>query len=250
VEEDIWHNPRCTINEAAKTVTIDFHTSPEGEEPRGRYDGTAAVTYGLKTSAFHFDGLEHDPAAEAQAIHDFLTHFHSDCVNAKALEVIQKGLKSTVTYPMPALENSRKKRTFELIQSIAGTGNCQVDTQNSVCQIAPAAVGLPAPAVSGAMGPFLYSRYEFEGLTVETFKHLNRKDENTDGLICRLTHNGVSHLLFGDFDDEKALTELLELSKTNGETGKSGRQFTGNCAARKRRTGKRSCGNSWIRSPS
>jgi hypothetical protein len=156
------------MNETAKTITIDFRTSPEGKELRGRYNGTAAVVFDVKAKTLRFDSLEHDPEDQGRTICDLITHFHSDRINARAL------------------------------------GRMYQDA-------------FPAPAVSSAIGPLLYSRYEFEGLTVETFKYLKTKHENTDSLIYKITHNGVSHLLFGDFDDEKALTELLECSKTNEE---------------------------------
>jgi hypothetical protein len=77
----------------------------------------------------------------------------------------QKGLNSTVMYPMPALESSQKKRAFELIQFIAGTGQYQVDTQNSVYTIAPAEGVLPAPVINMPFGQsFLYSWYQLGGI--------------------------------------------------------------------------------------
>jgi hypothetical protein len=85
IQDKVWKNkqaPSYVKDETAKTVKVDYHTSPEGEGLRGRYDGTAAVIYDSPINTFRFDGLDRDPAADAQAVYDFLTHFHSDHANA------------------------------------------------------------------------------------------------------------------------------------------------------------------------
>jgi hypothetical protein len=218
IQNAAWTNkvPSYTFNEAANTITVDFHTSPEGQRLTGRYGSTAAVVFDHNTGEFRFDGLQADTAARTKALFDFITHFHNDHIDYRTLErVLRDGLNSSVYFPLPMLDRSMRRRSFETMQSIVDTGAYEFDIQNYVCEMLPDGVTYNTPVINSFIGQFLYSQYRFGDLTIDTYRHLNPRTENMDGLIYRIRYQNVSQLILGDFDDEKALAQLLQQSEEN-----------------------------------
>ena len=213
-----WLNkePSYSFNASANTVTVDFHTSPEGRRLTGRYGGTATVVFDHNIGEFRFDGMRADNAVRAKALYDFITHFHSDHIDYRTLDqILEDGLNSSVYFPLPMLDKSMRKKSFETMQSIADTGVYEFDIQNFVCEILPEGVPANTPVINSFIGQFLYSQYKFGDLTIETYRYINPGTENTDGLIYRIRYQNVSQLILGDFDDEKALAQLLQHSEEN-----------------------------------
>jgi hypothetical protein len=189
MQEVVWRNhvPTFTLNKEAKTVTIDYHTSPEGKELRGRYGDDAAVIYNRQTETFRFDGLEHDPGVRVRALYDFITHLHGDHANYGALEeMYRNGLTSTVMYPMPLLESSMRKKAFETLQSIAKANGYEFDVKNLMYEIAPSEEALNHPVLNSTMGQFIYSKFRYGGFTLETFRHINPRDKTWTALFTGL----------------------------------------------------------------
>jgi len=218
IQNAVWTNkePSYSFNEATNTITVDFNTSPPERHLTGRYGGTAAVIFDHNTGEFRFDGLRADTSARTKALYDFITHFHSDHIDYRMLErILQNGLNSSLYFPLPMLDRSMRKRSFETMQSIVDTRTYQFDIQNFVCEILPVDVTSNVPVINSFIGQFFYSRYNFGDLIIEIYRHINPKTENMDGLIYRLQYQNVSQLILGDFDNEKALAELLQHSEEN-----------------------------------
>jgi len=213
-----WLNkvPSYSFDRSTNTITIDYNTSPEGQRLIGRYGNTAAVIFDHSTGEFRFDGLKADTSTRTKVLYDFITHFHSDHIDYRALErILRDGLNSSVYFPLPMLDKSMRKNSFKTMQSIVDTGAYQFDIQNYVCEMLPEGVTSNIPVTNSIIGQFLYSQYRFGDLIVDTYRHINPKNENADGLIYRLRYRNISQLNLGDFDDEKALTDLLQLSEEN-----------------------------------
>jgi len=208
--------PSNVKDEQAKTVTIDYHTSPEKERMTSSYGGTAAVVFTHNSSTYRFDGMQTTLTNQNKALFDFITHFHSDHIDYRALEqVLKDGLAGQVFFPLPMLDRSMRKKSFETMWFIADTSKCEFDIQNSVCQILPADTALNVPVVNSFIGQFMYSQYRFGDLSIETYRHINPKNENMDGIIYRIQYKNVSQLNFGDFDNEEELADLLKHSGEN-----------------------------------
>jgi hypothetical protein len=213
-----WVNKASSyvLDEENKTATIDYHTSPEGRRLTGSYGGTAAVVYDHNTGAYRFDGMEARPSTTGKALYDFITHFHSDHIDYRTLEqVLQNGLAGQVYFPLPMLDRSMRKRSFQTMQSIVDSGKYEFDIQNFVCTTQTAGTELKAPVVNSVIGKFLYSQYQFGELTIETYRHINPKNENMDGIIYKVRYKNVSQLNLGDFDNEEELADLLKNSEEN-----------------------------------
>lgn len=213
-----WLNkaPSVVIDENAKTVTIDYHTSPEGKQLTGSYGDTAAVIFDHAAGTYRFDGMQMRPTTQAKALYDFITHFHGDHIDYRTLErALQDGLAGQVYFPLPMLDRSMRKKSFETMQSIVDSGKYEFDINNFVCEIQLAGKDINIPVKNSFIGQFLYSQYRVGDLTIETYRHINPKNENMDGIIYRVQYKNVSQLNLGDYDNEEQLADLLKCSEEN-----------------------------------
>jgi len=213
-----WLNkvPSEVINEYDKTVTIDYHTSPEGKRLTSSYGGTAAVVFDHVTGTYRFDGMKASTSTQDKALYDFITHFHSDHIDYRTLErVLHDGLAGQVYFPLPMRGITMHKKSFETMQAIVDTGKYEFNIKNFVCEIQLAGKDLNIPVKNSIIGQFLYSQWKFGDLSIETYRHINPKNENMDGIIYRVQYKNVSQLNFGDFDNEDELANLLKCSEEN-----------------------------------
>jgi hypothetical protein len=215
-----WRNkiPEDIRDEAAKTISINYRNytmTPPGQEYSNRYDGTPSIILENAARQYRFDGVKAD-SPEDKAIMDFITHFDSDHIDFRELKALyDQGLRNPVFYPLPMRDKSMQNRAFKTMQEIVDTGDYRFDIQDYVCQLLPQDMEGMTPVINSVIGQFLYSKYQFGEMTIETYKHINPSNNNMDGLVYRVAHKNITRLIPGDFDNEKALLELLEQSETN-----------------------------------
>jgi hypothetical protein len=151
----------------------------------------------------------------------FFTHVDSDHLSGRALEQAQReGLRGALYVPMFLRGQSMENSRFNTLTALADSGEYEFDIQNLMCSLLPQNVKGIEHITNGSIADFLYSLYLIDNGTespaiLEVFRHLNPRNTNADGAIYRYTYKGISWLLPGDFDDERALTELLEASEEN-----------------------------------
>ena len=142
---------------------------------------------------------------------ELITHYHNDHVNDAAVtQTIQANKFQRIIGPIPKLETSRNY-TFDLLNN-----NENKSVNEHILDITTSD-GTPLDIKFTTVGDFLHSKFKVnEDITIELFKYQEPKNKvNDDGLIYKITHNGVTQLLFGDIDDINALENLVDASSAN-----------------------------------
>jgi len=209
--------PKLTSENGA--LTIDFQTTENEEEKLlSIFNDTPTITCQKAGQTFlRVDGLLGKPELGGY-ITELITHYHTDHVSRSVVEqCLKEGSFNRIIAPYPLLKSS-KVRAFSLLSekeensANAGTGN-----ETPVIDITPdgRAAGRN---FSTTIGDFYYSSLEVNNdLTVEMVKYEKPRNANNDGLVFRITHKGVSCLLFGDFDDPEGINRLLDIFSEYGQ---------------------------------
>jgi hypothetical protein len=214
--------PLAFLDKERKIMTLDNRGrtgTPAGEEAVTSFgDGASVLSLYPGGKQCAFDTI---PPALIDGGTVFITHNHGDHLSAGELERVRKeGLQGALYVPMFLRGGSMENSAFNTLTALADSGEYEFDIQNLLCQLKARGVKDMTHILNNYIGGFLYSQYVFDTGTkdkalIELFRHLNPVDANTDSLIFRLNYKGITLLLPGDFDDERALKELFEASKKN-----------------------------------
>jgi hypothetical protein len=218
VQETIWRTKTGDwIMREDKHYVYDFMTTAEEKEKvHSGFDSTATVSYGRDKNMFlRLDGLLRGNENVNKQIVELITHFHSDHISRAEVErAIDERSFERLIAPNPALDRSRNK-VFSAIEDQVGISEYNLKQENRVIEITREGIPL-SNADTGVIGDFDYSKIRLDGnITVEMFKYRYPRDANNDGLIYRVTHNKVSYLLLGDFDNVNGIENLVNASAVN-----------------------------------
>jgi hypothetical protein len=210
------------LDEERNTTMIDNRGrtgTPEGEETVTGFTDDASVTFRYPNGTYsNFDAVE--PALTGGGT-VFITHNHSDHLSKGGLEqALAEGLQGALYVPMFLRVGSMKNSAFNTLTALADSGKYDFDIQNLMCQLLPQGVKGITHITNSSIGGFFYSQYTLDNGTkdpvgIEIFRYLNPGSTNTDGAVYRVSYKGITWLIPGDFDDEKALKELFEQSEEN-----------------------------------
>jgi uncharacterized coiled-coil protein SlyX len=191
-------------------------TVEEKEKVHSGFDHTATVSYARDENMFlRVDGLLRGNENVNRQIVELITHFHSDHISrAEVEQAIREGSCNRLIAPNPKLDVSRN-RVFSSIERQAGIREYNLKQENRVIEITREGNPL-SNAYTGVIGDFDYSVIGLTGnITIEMFKYRYPRNANNDGLIYRVTHNKVSYLLLGDFDNIDGIENLVNASEAN-----------------------------------
>ena len=195
-------------------VIIDWQTSEnEAERVTTVFNNSATVSFSREDQAFlRLDGLLGNTSEINRTITELVSHYHDDHINPVTLtQCLSNNSFMRIIAPYPAIDAILTDSVFlSLVDYMGNTPH----PQNYVLDVTPPDTA-PLNLTFRTFGNFMYSSFTVsQGLTIELFKYLypHESNPNDDGLIYRITHNGVSYLLFGDFDDPSGIENLLDTS--------------------------------------
>ena len=216
IQEYIDRNRIIKTSAGDHRLTMDFQTTEkDSEKVKGFFNNSATVSLLRDGRIFlRLDGLLNRNSELSAFISELLTHYHSDHINAAAVEkCIRDGSYRRFIAPWPYLDASKVK-AFTVLSEKAGFKDGGAVPAGRIIDIAPN--GKTLNLAFTAAGDFLCSAFQDGGnITVEMFRYDMPRDVNSDGLIYRVSHKNVSYLLFGDFDDPEGIDQILDLSAAN-----------------------------------
>ena len=201
------------------TFTIDFGaTENEDEKLITAIGNSPTITCQKGGQTFlRVDGLLGSPELNGY-ITDLITHYHTDHISRSVVEqCLKEGSFNRIIAPYPQLKVSKVKVFSELSGKEKTSPDGDTEKEAPVIDITPGGKA-PERNFSAVIGDFYYSSLEVNSdITVEMVKYGKPRNANNDGLVYRITHKGVSCLLFGDFDDPEGINELLDIFSEYGQ---------------------------------
>ncbi|MDR0443830.1 MAG: hypothetical protein LBH44_10525 [Treponema sp.] len=195
----VWENDK---------LVIDWQTTlAEEEKVTTVFNNSPTVSFQMGGQTFlRVDGLLGSAEEINSYITELITHYHSDHISlAVVKQCLREGSFDRLVGPYPLLEESRNNVFYEL------DGNKLTNSLQKDHILDVAFDKEPLNLRFGVIGDFYYSCFDIaENVKVELFKYQKPHNQNTDGLIYRISHKGVSYLLFGDFDNPAGIENLLD----------------------------------------
>ena len=194
-------------------VTIDWQTSEdETERVTTTFNRSASVSFSREDQAFlRLDGLIGNTSEINRNITELVSHYHDDHISPTLLEqCLSDNNFRRIVAPYPSTNASLNDNVF--LSLVDYMGNAP-RSQNYVLDITPPGT-MPFNLTFRTFGNFIYTSFVVNwNIKVELFKYLYPRgsNPNDDGLIYRVTHNGVSYLLFGDFDNINGIENLFNI---------------------------------------
>ena len=190
-------------------IIIDWQTTENiDEKVSAVFNASASVNFIKNDQIFlRLDGLINGNEI-SKLITELISHYHTDHIDKSlVVEILKKRDFLRLIGPIPVREESRNDIFDTLYYNNDDMMN--VFHQNYVIDISPNTE--PLNLVFNTIGDFIYTSFKINDIAIDLFKYMSPgADPNHDGLIYRISHNGISYLLFGDFDHINGIENLLD----------------------------------------
>jgi len=215
IEEFIWKGRIIKPVNEPDRIIIDWQTTENiNEQITSTFRNSPTVNFNRGNQAvLSLDGLLGKTSDSNDLITELVTHYHRDHINiAEVKEMLENNSFQRLVGPDPMLESSMND-VFKALDEYRERMENSSEQEHAL-DISP--VTKPLPLKFSIIGDFAYSSFMINNeIKIELFKYQEPRNANNDGLIYRITHKGVSYLLFGDFDDIYGIESLLNTPIVN-----------------------------------